>query len=75
MSVIYRDDRTRFSMQFIADILKRLKESGKITIEDLYDDKESDIIKIIESSKYKDIWNTWRKAKKVNISKTKPEDV
>lgn len=75
MSVIYRDDRTRFSMQFIADVLKRLKESGKITIEDLYDDKESDIIKIIESSKYKDIWNTWRKAKKVNVSKTEPKNV
>lgn len=75
MSVTYRDDRTRFSMQFIADILKRLKESGKITIEDLYDDKESDIIKKIESSKYKDIWNTWRKAKKVNVSKTEPKNV
>ena len=54
MSVIYRDDRTRFSMQFIADILKGLKESGKITVEELYDKKESDIIRIIESSKYKD---------------------
>ncbi len=75
MSVIYRDDRTRFSMQFIADILKGLKESGKITVEELYDKKESDIIRIIESSKYKDIWNTWRKAKKVNISKTQPKNV
>ena len=75
MSVIYRDDRTRFSMQFIADILKGLKESGKITVEELYDKKESDIIRIIESSKYRDIWNTWRKAKKVNVSKTQPKNV
>lgn len=75
MSVIYRDDKTRFSMQFIADILKKLKESGKITVEELYDKKESDIIRIIESSRYKDIWNTWRKAKKVNVSKTEPKDV
>ena len=74
MSVIYRDDRTCFSMQFIADILKGLKESGKITVEELYDKKESDIIKIIESSKYKDVWRTWRKAKKINISKTRPEN-
>ena len=65
MSVIYRDDRTCFSMQFIADILKGLKESGKITVEELYDKKESDIIKIIENSKYKDVWRTWRKAKKI----------
>lgn len=75
MSVIYRDDRTRFSMQLIADILKKLKDSDKITIEELYDKKESDIIKIIENSKYKVIWNTWRKAKKVNISKTRPKNV
>ena len=75
MSVFYRDDRARFSMQFIADILKGLKESGKITVEELYDKKESDIINIIESSKYKDIWNSWRKAKKVNVSKTEPKDV
>ncbi len=75
MSVIYRDDRARFSMQFIADILKNLKNDGKITIEELYDKKESDIIKIIENSKYKTVWNAWRKAKKVNVSKTKPQSV
>lgn len=75
MSVIYRDDRTRFSMQFIADILNGLKESGEITVEDLYDEKESDIIKKIEMSKYGNVWNTWRKAKRVNVSKTQPKDV
>lgn len=75
MSLIYRSDENRFSMQFIADILKGLKDAGKITIEDLYDKKESDIIKIIEKSKYKDVWNTWRKAKKVHSSKTKPDEV
>ena len=36
---------------------------------------KQEFIKIIESSKYKDIWNTWRKAKKVNISKTRPKNV
>lgn len=75
LSVIYREDRTRFSMQFIADILKGLKESGEITIEELYDKKESDVIEIIEKSKYKDAWNIWKKAKNINISKTKPENV
>ena len=75
MSVFYRDDKRRFSMQLIADILKGLKEDGKITIKELYDLKESDIIKIIENSKYKGIWNIWRKAKEVHISKKKPEGV
>ena len=75
MSVIYRDNRTRFSMQFIADILKKLVGSGEIMMEDLYNAKESDIIRIIEKSKYKDVWNIWRKAKKINDSKVKPENV
>ena len=75
LSVIYKDDRTRYSMQLIADIIKRLNEEGKITIEDLYDLKESEIIKIIESSKYKDIYNIWKNAKKVKVSKTEPKDV
>lgn len=75
MSVTYRDDRTRFSMQFIADILKMLKDEGKITIKDLYDSKESEIIKIIEESKYGSVFNAWRKAKKVHTSKEKPKDV
>ena len=73
MSVFYRDDKTRFSMQFIADILKKLKDDGKITIEDLYDKKESDIIKIIKISKYRDDWNTWKNAKEIHVSKTPPK--
>ena len=75
MSVIYRDDHHRFSMKFIADILKALKDDEKISVEDLYDKKESDIIKIIEESKYGEIWNIWRKAKRASVSKTKPKNV
>ena len=75
MSVIYRDDKTRFSMQFIADILKNLKDDGAITIEELYDLKESKIISIIENSKYKDVLNAWRKAKTIHTSKERPKDV
>lgn len=75
MSVMYRDDKTRFSMQFIADVLKGLKDGGKITIEQLYDLKESDVIKIIEDSKYKDVFNKWRTAKTINTSKENPENV
>ena len=75
MSVIYREDRTRYSMQFIADILKRLSTENKISKEDLYKLKESDVINIIESSKYNDIFNIWKNAKKVKISKDEPKDV
>lgn len=75
LSIIYRADKTRYSMQFIADILKKLNEVRKIKKEDLYKLKESDIIEIIEKSEYKDIFNKWRKAKNILVSDSKPQDV
>ena len=75
LSVIYREDRTRYSMQLIAEILKRLSDENKITKEDLYKLKESDVISIIENSKYSKIFNIWKYAKKVKTSKEKPENV
>ena len=75
LSVIYREDRTRYSMQLIADILKRLSNENKITKKDLYELKESDVINIIENSKYNTIFNIWKNAKKVKISKEEPKDV
>ena len=75
LSIIYRDDRTRYSMQLIADIIKKLNEDGLITKEDLYNKKESEIIEIIENSKYKDIFNIWKNAKNIKVSKEKPETV
>ena len=62
-------------MQFIADILKRLNEENKITKEGLYKLKESEVINIIESSKYSNIFNIWKNAKKVKTSKEEPKDV
>ncbi len=75
LSVIYREDRTRYSMQFIADIIKNLNEENKISKKDLYEMKESEVIDIIESSKYKEIFNMWRKAKKVQLSTEEPQNV
>ena len=75
LSVIYREDRTRYSMQLIADILKRLSDENKISKKDLYELKESEVIDIIESSKYNDIFNIWKKAKKVKVSKEEPKNV
>jgi hypothetical protein len=62
-------------MQLIADILKRLIDEDKISKQDLYNLKESDVIEIIESSKYKDIFNIWKNAKKVKVSKEEPKNV
>ena len=75
LSIIYREDRTRYSMQFIADILKKLSNEHKISKQDLYNLKESEVIDIIESSKYNDIFNIWKNATKVKTSKEEPKDV
>ena len=75
LSVIYREDRTRYSMQLIADILKKLSDENKISKKDLYELKESEVIDIIESSKYNDIFNIWRNAKKVKTSKEEPQNI
>jgi len=75
MSIIYREYRTIYSMQLIADILKRLSEDGLIAKSDLYNLKELDIIDIIQKSVYRDVFNKWKKAEKVLISEEKPSGV
>lgn len=75
LSAIYMEDRTRYSMQLIADILKRLNRENKISKKDLYELKESDVINIIESSQYSNIFNIWKDAKKVKVSKEEPKNV
>lgn len=75
LSIIYREDRTRYSMQFLADIMKNLSNEGKIVKKDLYNLKESDVILIIENSKYGDFYKIWKNTKKVKTSSTQPKDV
>lgn len=75
LSVIYREDRTRYSMQLIADILKRLSDENKISQKSLYELKESEVLDIIASSKYNDIFNIWKNAKEVKASKEVPKNV
>ena len=75
MSIIYREYRTIYSMQLIADILKKLSEDNLITKSDLYNLKEQAVIDIIKKSSYNDIFNKWKKAEKVLISETKPNGV
>ncbi len=75
MSIIYREYRTIYSMQLIADILKKLSEKGLITKSDLYNLKEQDVIDIIQKSIYKDVFNKWKNAEKVLINEEKPNGV
>lgn len=75
LSICYRDDATRFYMQAIADILKKVSEEGLITKKDLYELKEVEVIDIIKKSKYKDVFNYLINITKVNVSKEKPTDI
>ena len=75
LSVCYRDDITRFFMQAIADILKKVSEETLISKKDLYDLKESEVIDIIKKSKYHDAYFTLTNATKVNSSKDEPKDI
>ncbi len=75
LSVIYREDRTRYTMQFLADIIKKLNEDNVITKEALYNMKDTDIMDIIEKSKFGDVFRIWKSAKKVKTSSIEPKDV
>ena len=75
LSVIYREDRTRYSMQLIADIVKKLIEDKLLTQADLYNLKESEVIDMIEKHKYSEIFNKWKNAKKVKTSEEEPKNV
>ena len=75
LSIIYREDRTRYSMQFIADIIKRLNNDGVIRKNDLYTLGDKDIIDIIYNSKYKDIFKIWESSKNIKTSKVEVPNV
>ena len=72
LSVYYRDDETRFFMQVIADILKKVSCDGLITKKDLYELSDSEVVDIIKKSKYNDVFNKLISVKKINKSLDKP---
>ena len=74
LSIKYRDDKTRYSMQFLADIVKKLNKEKKIIKKDLYEKKESEIIELIENSDCKEEFEKWENATKIITSKNKPTE-
>ena len=73
LSVRYRDDETRFFMQVIADILKKVSCDGLITKRDLYELGDSEVIDIIKKSKYNDVFNKLIIVRKINKSLEEPD--
>ena len=70
LSIFYREDKTRYSMQLIADILQKMSEAGRISVADLYQMKESEVINLILASDCGDAFLAWRKAKKIKKAKS-----
>ena len=75
LSVCYRDDATRFFMQAIADILKKINKDGLISKQDLYELSEQEVIEIVKKSEYSYAYDTLINSKKVNTSKEKPLNI
>ena len=75
LSIMYREDKTRYSMQLIADIIKKMNEDGLITKKDLYELQEKEVINIVKKSKYKKVFEQWQNTKEIKISRQEPRDV
>ena len=74
LSILYRDDKTRFSMGLLSDILKWLVKNKLITIDDLYELSDDEVVEIINKSRLKDVFDKWANMNDVKVSKNMPGD-
>lgn len=77
LSIIYMNDKRRFSMQFLADIMRIMSEHNLITVSDLYNLSEADVIRKIEecnSFNISNCFNIWRDATDVKTSHSYVDD-
>ena len=75
LSRLYRREKTVFSMQLLADIMKRMSDKNMISISDLYRLSEKEVIEKIEHCNDENIskcFNIWRNATEINTSDTLP---
>ena len=49
LSLLYMDDKRRFGMQLLADIMKRMSKLGIISVDDLYELPEEEVINKIKN--------------------------
>ena len=77
LSIIYMDDKRRFGMQFLADIMKKMFDIGIISIKDLYELSEEEIInKIKKCDKYNisNCFNIWQNGMDIKTSNKEIQD-
>ena len=71
LSNSYIDNKTKLSMQFLADIMKNMSYKNLITKKDLYELSEKEVIEKIENCNYNDIskkFNFWKNAYEIKES-------
>ena len=77
LSILYMDDRRRFCMQFLADIMKRMSSLGLITVNDMYELSEAEVIEMIKNCKQYNIgkcFKLWQDGLDVMISDKEVSD-
>lgn len=77
LSSSYIDNKTKFSMQFLTDILKKMSKKKLITKEDLYKLSDKEVINKIENCNEANIskcFEIWKNAKKINESDIEVKD-
>ena len=78
LSRLYRRNKTKFTMQFLADTMKKMSKAGLVTVDDLYKYSEAEVMKMIEDCSLENVsecFKSWKTAKQINESDNKPEDV
>lgn len=77
LSLLYMDDKRRFSMEFLAHTIKLMIEDNIITIENLYNLSEDEVINKIKNCDKNNISNSfkiWQEGIDVNTSDNYVED-
>ena len=69
LSRMYIRSKTKFSMQFLADIMKQMSNQNLITKKDLYELSEKEIIKKIEKCNYGNISKNFKIWKNAEMTK------
>lgn len=77
LSNSYIDNKRKFSMQFLADIMKIMSSQNLITKKDLYELSEKEVIERIENCDYAEIsqkFDMWKNAHEIKESDEKVKD-
>ena len=76
LSRLYRREKTLFTMQMFADIMKIMSDNNLINVAEMYNLSEKEVIERIEKCSVKNISNgfkTWKNATDILTSETMPE--